>query len=63
MEKWIILIMQHVNYLHDIPLTLIEEIAVCNDDGELMMFDTMDEAFDYQDLHTIDGQVIELPIY
>lgn len=55
--------MQHVTFLQESSLVYLEEIAACNEDGELLMFDSMGEASDYQNTYSIDGQVIELPIY
>lgn len=58
MEKWILLI------LVDPDLNVIsslEEIAICDSNGALKVWDSFDEAKDYQEDHGISGQVIELP--
>ena len=62
MEKYIILITNHESRF-DTNIYSIEDIAHCTIDGDLMMFDSLDEAADYRDEHTINGLLIELPIY
>lgn len=64
MEKWIILKMQDVNVLvPKNPITDVEDIAACDDDGVLLIFNSLDEASYYQEDHAISGQCIELPLY
>jgi hypothetical protein len=64
MAKWIILTMQDEEYFvpkntfHDI-----EEIAVTHEDGNLMYFNSLDEAHYYQEENTISGQCVELPLW
>ena len=63
-EKWIILTMQDENILvPKNPITEVEDIAACDDDGILLIFDSLDLARDYQDDKCINGRCVELPIY
>ena len=64
MEKWIILIIQFTNDENVLPIDELVELAVCDEEsGELMLFDSLDEADQYREKHSIDGQCVELPIY
>lgn len=63
-EKWIILIMQDENVLvPKNPITDVEDIAACNDDGVLLIFNSLDSAHEYQNEHCINGRCVELPLY
>ena len=66
MEKWIILIAQEPNEkLYHPPFSLedLEDLAVVNDNGELMFFNSLDEASEYQEENTISGQCVQLPMF
>ena len=60
MEPHVILVMQSLKSLRAIEsMYLIES----NEDGEAYIFNSFEEAKDYQDLHAIDGRCVALPIY
>lgn len=61
-EPHIILTMQDENSLNP-PITDVDDIAVTDDFGALKIFDSFDEAKEYQEEHTISGMVVELPTY
>ena len=64
MEKWIILKTQDVQMLvPKNPITDVEDIAECDWEGVLMLFDSLAEASQYQEENIINGQCIELPLY
>tara|TARA_R110002020_G_scaffold475112_1_gene708611 strand:+ start:6217 stop:6411 length:195 start_codon:yes stop_codon:yes gene_type:complete len=64
MEKWIILKMLDPNILvSKNPITDVEDIAVIDIDGALMIFDSLEDASEYQEDWGISGQCIELPLY
>ena len=66
MEKWIILIMQEPDpELYNPPFQLLdmEDLAVVDDYGCLIFFDSLEEASSYQEKNGIDGQCVELPMY
>jgi hypothetical protein len=63
MEKWIILYMQKERLFKNKVFDL-QDVAVCDDlHGNLLVFDSLDQASNYQEDHGISGQCIELPIY
>ena len=62
MEKWIILFINHKKRFNS-PVIDVEDIAESNKQGELLVFDSIDEAHRYQEKHSISGQCVELPIY
>jgi hypothetical protein len=63
MEKWIILQMLKPNRFKS-EITELEDIAVCDMmDGHLLIFNSLDDAAEYQEEHGISGQCVELPIY
>lgn len=61
MERWIIFLMledgepENSQYISDIIVT--------NEDGTMMIFDSLDEASIYQEEHDISGECFELPCY
>lgn len=60
MEKWIILIMIDEPEMHEIELS---HIAVCDYATEkLMVFDSLEEAVEYQDNEEISGRCVEIPL-
>ena len=64
MEKWIILKTQDIKTLvPKNPITDVEDIAECDWDGVLMLFNSLNEASAYQEENAINGQCIELPLY
>jgi hypothetical protein len=70
MKKWIILRMalpddvrRHQNKHYIISRFELQDLVACDDDGELMIFDDLQSAFDYQEVYGISGQCVELPIY
>jgi hypothetical protein len=63
MEKWIILQMLKPK-VFGYAITDLDEIAVCHPvNGNLMVFDSLDEASNYQEEWGISGQCVSLPIY
>ncbi len=65
MEKWIILIAQEPNeelYQPPFYLSDVEDLAVCDDDGNLMWFNSLEEANNYQEENTISGQCVQVPM-
>lgn len=64
MEKWIILKMQDKKCLvPKNPITEVVDITACDDDGVLLLFNSLDEAHSYQEQHGISGQCVQLPLY
>ena len=66
MEKWIILIAQKPDEkLYHPPYSIedVEDLAVTNEDGALLFFDSLNEASNYQDENAISGQCVQLPMY
>jgi len=62
--KWIILIMQENNKeLFEPPFRELVDIVVVDEEENLMLFNSLDEASKYQDEHCIDGRCVQLPIY
>lgn len=45
------------------PITDVEDIAACNDDGVLLIFNSLDSAHEYQNEHCINGRCVEFPLY
>lgn len=43
-------------------ITCIADIAVTHASNDLMIFNSFDEAKEYQEKHCVSGQVIELPL-
>ena len=63
MEKWIILYMLNKSVFKSKIFDL-SDIAVCDDLKEnLLVFQSLDEASNYQEKHGISGQCVELPIF
>lgn len=62
MEKYIILTMQKIQWLTK-HIVDVDSIAACNEDGELLIFDSFEDAAAYQEDNSIDGRLVELPIY
>jgi hypothetical protein len=63
MEKWIILKMLQPVQLKMV-INSIQEIAVCHPKSSmLIVFDSLDDASNYQEDRGISGQCVELPIY
>jgi hypothetical protein len=62
-EPHIILVMENESYFKDKSIESVEDIAHCHKDGSLMIFDSFDDAKDYQEEHTISGRVAELPTF
>jgi nitrate/TMAO reductase-like tetraheme cytochrome c subunit len=63
MRKWIILKMLHPLQFKMV-INQINEIAVCHPKSSMLkVFDTLEEASNYQEEHGISGQCVELPIY
>lgn len=62
-EKWIILHMQFSHRLEKFLLSEISEIAATDEEDNLMVFNSLNEASDYQEKHGISGQCISLPLY
>jgi hypothetical protein len=61
MEKWIILEID-AERLNE-PITHLFQIAVCNDAGELMVFNSLEDASQYQEDEGICGKCVELPLF
>ncbi len=62
MEKWIIIKMIEPNQVYSIYD--LEDLAECHAlNGQLLIFDSLDEASNYQEEYGISGQCISLPIY
>lgn len=63
-QRYILLTMQEVSWLvAKNPITEVNDIAATDDDGVLLIFNTFDEAVNYQEQHGISGQIVELPLY
>ena len=60
MNPHIILIMQDKDFT---PIDFIDQLCVCNEEGSVTVFPDLESAVNYRDDHTIDGKVVELPIY
>lgn len=64
MTRYIIIKTQDVQCLiPKNPITEVDDIAVTDADGVLIIFNSFDEAADYQDDNAINGQCVELPLY
>ncbi len=64
MQKWIILKMMHTKEFNpNVELTMLEQIAECDDDGKLMVFNSLDDAYAWKEGDEIDGRCVELPLY
>jgi hypothetical protein len=62
MEKWIIIYMLNKNLFKNKIFDL-SDIAVCDDlDESLLVFDSLEDASNYQEKYEISGQCVELPI-
>ena len=56
--------MQDINCLvSKNPITEVDDIAACDRDNVLIIFNSFDEAADHQDDEGINGQIVELPLY
>jgi hypothetical protein len=62
-EKWIILLMKYSHNLKNGTHDLIMDIAETDNQGKLLVFDSLDEAHDHQEENGISGQCISLPLY
>ena len=65
MQKFIILLMQEADerlYHPPIYITDIDQIAVCDENENLILFDTIEDADLFREELGIDGQIIELPM-
>lgn len=62
MSKWIILFENDPGRF-DSPVFDVEDIAICNRQGDLLVFDSLDEAHAYQEDHCISGQCVKLPTF
>lgn len=56
----IILIMQSKDFE---PIAFVEDLCVCNEDGNVAVFPDKESAVNYRDENAIDGKVVELPVY
>lgn len=64
MEKWIILTTNTLEDLEPInPIYDVETIAFCGDNGELLVFDSLEEAHQCQEEYSVNGICVELPLY
>lgn len=66
LRKFIILLMQEpIDELYHSPYSLsdISDLAASDDNGDLLWFDTTEEADQYRENNSIDGQVVEIPMY
>ena len=61
MLMYLIIIFKRKDELKNIAY--VEDIAVVNDFGQLLTFENLDDAVTHRDENSIDGQVIEIPIY
>lgn len=52
--------MQHEN---DLPISELDGFIVLNEEGNVAIFPDREAASSFQDENTIDGQIIELPVY
>lgn len=59
-QKWIIIKMQ---FRDNKNINYIEDLAVCDQDKNLIVFNTIEDAFLYQEDNFIDGICTELPLY
>jgi len=60
MTPHIILIMQEKDFTQ---IDFVDDLCVCNIEGSVMIFPDLESAVSYRDEHTIDGKVVELPVY
>jgi hypothetical protein len=65
MNTWIIIKTQKkIDLANNFYITTdLSELAVCNGYGILVLFDTLDQAANYREENSIDGQCYELPVY
>lgn len=56
----IILIMQTKDFE---PIAFVEDLCVCNEDGNISIFPDFESAVKYREEHTIDGKIVGLPVY
>ena len=56
----IILIMQDKDFT---PIDWVDHLCVCDKNGSVKIFSDLETAVSYRDEHTIDGKVVELPVY
>lgn len=45
------------------PIDWVDHLCVCNTNGSVKIFKDLEAAVSYRDEHTIDGKVVELPVY
>lgn len=62
MEKWIILKTMDKCVFED-EISFVDDIAECDKHGNLLTFNSLEDASEYQERNAIDGQCVELPIY
>lgn len=66
MKKYVILLMQEAKeelYHPPFSITDADQLVACNDDGEVLFFDSLEDADCYREDEAIDGQIVELPMY
>ena len=45
------------------PIDWVDHLCVCDKNGSVKIFSDLETAVSYRDEHTIDGKVVELPVY
>lgn len=60
MTPHIILIMQIKDFE---PISILEDLCVVNEDGNVAVFPDFESAKAYQDENCIDGKIIKVPTY
>lgn len=45
------------------PISFVEDMCICNEEGNVAIFPNFQSAVDYREKHEIDGKVIEIPVY
>jgi hypothetical protein len=62
MKKYIILSCKTKKGLK-VDIVFASQSAACNKEGNLLLFNSIDEADYYREQEAIDGQIVEIPIY